>query len=185
MIGKQEVRPSGRRASPQATGWQVGAGRLAAGIAAVLAAAVIVLGAFVAPAPAQPTKTETAPDTPSVVPPSTQKHRVIAYYFCYNFRCARCRAFETYSREALESAFAKQLKNGSLVWKVVNVEVKGNEHFVKDYKLYTKSLVLVNEARGKPTQWKNLEKIWQLVGDKAAFIRYVQDETRAYLEKRS
>jgi hypothetical protein len=41
--------------------------------------------------------------------------------------------------------------------------------------------VLVNEVRGKPTQWKNLEKVWQLLQDKPKFLRYVQDETRAYL----
>ena len=119
--------------------------------------------------------------TPIVVTPSVHPRRVIAYYFHTTYRCASCRAIEAYSREAIESAFAEQLKDGRLVWKVVNVEVKGNEHFVKDYGLYTKSLILVNEARGKPTQWKNLEKVWQLLQDKQKFLRYVQDETRAYL----
>jgi len=41
--------------------------------------------------------------------------------------------------------------------------------------------VLVNEVRGKPAKWKNLEKIWQLARDKDGFFRYVQDEARSYL----
>jgi len=45
--------------------------------------------------------------------------------------------------------------------------------------------VLVNEVRGKPAQWKNLEKVWQLLQDKPKFLRYVQDETRAYLSTRT
>jgi len=119
------------------------------------------------------------------VTPSVRSHRVIAYYFHTTYRCASCRAIEAYSREAIETAFAEQLKDGRLVWRTVNTEVKGNDHFVKDYNLYTKSLVLVNEVRGKPAQWKNLEKVWQLLQDKTRFLRYVQDETRAYLSVRS
>ena len=128
---------------------------------------------------------EAAAVKPALVTPSVHAHRVIAYYFHTTSRCASCRAIEAYSREALESAFAAELGDGRLVWKVVNIEVKGNEHFVKDYALYTKSIILVNEVRGKPAQWKNLEKVWQLLQDKDKFLRYVQDEARAYLTARS
>jgi len=130
-------------------------------------------------------KNEAVSEQPTMVTPSVLPHRVIAYYFHTTSRCASCRSIEAYSREAIESAFADELKDGRLVWKVVNVEVKGNEHFVKDYGLYTKSLVLVNENRGKRTQWKNLEKVWQLLQDKDKFLRYVQDETRSYLAART
>ncbi len=130
-------------------------------------------------------RAEAAKAAPTVVTPSVHPHRVIAYYFHTTYRCASCRAIEAYSLEAIESAFADQLKDGRMLWKVVNVEVKGNEHFVKDYSLYTKSLVLVNEVRGKPAEWKNLEKVWQLLQDKDKFLRYVRDEARAYLTERS
>jgi hypothetical protein len=122
-------------------------------------------------------------EAPTFVTPGVHPHRVIAYYFHTTYRCASCRAIEAYSREALQAAFTNELRDGRVVWKVVNIETKGNEHFAKDYRLYTKSLVLVNEARGRRTEWKNLEKVWQLLQDKPAFLRYVQDETRAYLAK--
>ena len=122
---------------------------------------------------------------PTLVTPSVHPRRVIAYYFHTTSRCASCRAIEAYSREAIESAFSAELKDGRLVWKPVNIEVKGNEHFVKDYALYTKSLILVNEVRGKPAEWKNLEKVWQLLQDKDKVLRYVQDEARVYLTARS
>jgi len=107
--------------------------------------------------------------------------RVIAYYFHTNFRCVNCRRIETYSREAIETAFPKELAAGRLVWKVVNVEDKGNEHFVQDYQLATKSLVLVDEVGGKRTRWKNCTKVWQFLSDKEGFLRYVQGEVRGYL----
>ena len=64
----------------------------------------------------------------------------------------------------------------------VNVEVKGNEHFVKDYELYTKSVVLSETKNGKEVRWKNLDKVWTLLGDEAAFKKYVRDEVSAYLK---
>lgn len=122
---------------------------------------------------------------PTLVTPSALPHRVVAYYFHTTYRCATCRAIEAYSREAIETAFADDIAAGRLVLKSVNIEVRGNEHFVKDFSLYTKALVLVNEVRGRKPEWKNLEKVWQLVQDKPKFLRYVQDETRAYLAGRS
>ncbi len=124
---------------------------------------------------------QAAHEAPTVVTTSVHPHRVVAYYFHTTYRCPSCRAIEAYSREAIERAFAAELKDGRLVWKVVNIEIKGNEHFVKDYQLYTKSLILVNEVRGQKPEWKNLEKVWQYLRDKEKFLQYVQDETRAYL----
>jgi hypothetical protein len=130
-------------------------------------------------------RAEAAPEAPTVVTPSARSRRVIACYFHTTYRCASCRAIEAYSHEAIESAFADELKDGRLLWKAVNIEVKGNEHFAKDYKLYTKALVLVEELRGRPARWKNLEKVWQLLQDKPRFLRYVREETRAYLRPRT
>ncbi len=49
---------------------------------------------------------------------------------------------------------------------------------MQDYQLYTSSLVVVDGSN--PKRFKNLEKVWQLVRDKPAFAKYVQDEVRAF-----
>jgi hypothetical protein len=67
------------------------------------------------------------------------------------------------------------------VWRVVNVEEKGNEHFVQDYQLFTKSLVVVEEVKDRQVRWKNLPKVWQLLPHKDKFYAYVQNEVRSYL----
>jgi hypothetical protein len=108
-------------------------------------------------------------------------HRVTAYYLHTTFRCASCRKIEAFTKEAIETGFADELKDGRLVFRVVNVEEKGNEHFVKDFKIFTKSVVLVDERSGKQIAWKNLPKVWELLGDKEGFLRYIREETRAYL----
>jgi hypothetical protein len=106
---------------------------------------------------------------------------VTAYYFHGNFRCPTCKKMEQYSRESIELNFAQQLKSGALVFQPINIDEPENQHFVQDYQLVTKSLVLVKYENGKQKAWKNLPAIWQKVGDQQAFFEYVKSEIAAYL----
>jgi hypothetical protein len=110
-------------------------------------------------------------------------HKVIAYYFHTTFRCYTCRMIEAFSEEALKQDFTDALRNGSLEFRPVNVQLLENRHFINDYQLFTKSLVIVRVNDGKQVEWKNLEKVWELVGNKQAFLKYVRDEVRTYLRK--
>ena len=102
--------------------------------------------------------------------------KVIAYYFHGTFRCYTCTNMEKYSREAIEANFKDALASGQLEFKAVNVEDKGNEHFVNDYQLYTKALIISLVKDGKEVKSKNLDKNWQLARDKQKFIDYVSAE---------
>lgn len=115
-------------------------------------------------------------------PTKSTAAKVVVYYFHGTARCMTCRKFEQYTLEALQDAFAEQLDDGSLQWQMVNVEKPGNEHYVKDYQLYTKSIVIVKTKDGKHTGSKNLKEIWELVRHKPAFLKYIQDEVRNCLE---
>jgi len=122
--------------------------------------------------------------TPAVIAAAETQiplHRVIAYYFYTTKRCVSCRKIEAFTKEAIDTGFPQDLQDGRLVWRLVNIEEKGNEHFSKDYELFTKSVVLVEEADSTQVRWKNLPKIWELLGDQKKFTSYIQDETRAYL----
>lgn len=110
------------------------------------------------------------------------KDKIIVYYFHTSFRCPSCVKIEQYSSEAVRSGFSKELKNGKIVWKVINIEEEPNKHFVKNYQLYTKSLVIIKMKNGKQTEWKNLNKVWELLYNKSKFIGYVQDEIKNYLK---
>ena len=100
--------------------------------------------------------------------------KVIAYYFHGTFRCPTCHKLEQYSKEAIETNFKDALASGNLEFKVVNVEDRGNEHYTSDYQLYTKSLILSLVKDGKEIKWKNMDKIWEYVGNKERFIDYVK-----------
>lgn len=89
---------------------------------------------------------------------------------------------EKYSREAIETNFKGALSSGKLEFNTVNVEERGNEHFTRDYQLYTKSLVLSLVKDGKEIKFKNLTKIWEYTRDKQRFFDYVNEEVNNFLK---
>ena len=113
---------------------------------------------------------------------SNPQAKVIAYYFHGSFRCVTCTNMEKYSQEAIEANFQDALTSGKLEFKAVNVEDRGNEHFVDDYKLYTRSLILSLVKDGKEVKSKNLDKIWELARNKQKFIEYVTAEVDALMK---
>lgn len=108
---------------------------------------------------------------------------VTAYYFHGTFRCPTCHKLEKYAQEAIENNFKNDLASGKLSFKIVNVENKGNEHYMTDYRLYTKSLVLSLTKNGQEIRSKNLDKIWEYVGNKGRYENYVRDEVAAFLKE--
>ena len=108
--------------------------------------------------------------------------KVVAYYLHGSFRCSTCTNMEKYSKDALETNFKDALTSGKLEFKSLNVEDRGNEHFVDHYKLYTKSLILSLVKNGKEVKYKNLDKIWELASDKQKFIDYVISEINGFMK---
>jgi hypothetical protein len=111
------------------------------------------------------------------------KSNVVAYYFHANFRCANCLKIEKYSKEAIEQNFKDELSSGKLVFKVINIETQGNEHFIKDYQLYTKSLVISLVKNGKEVKFDNLTKVWEFLWNRQGFHNYVKEEITKYLKE--
>jgi len=128
------------------------------------------------------------PDT-TAAPDSTElaetraplPNRVVVYYFHRTLRCDTCLKFEAYTDETLRSSFKKELDGGELEWRVVNLDEPGNEHFVDDYFITESSVVAVEFRLGEQADWTNLDAIWGLVGDKAAFLSFIRRETEVRL----
>lgn len=122
--------------------------------------------------------------TTSSAAPKAAALQVVAYYFHGNFRCDNCRKIEQYSREAIEQSFPEELKSGLLAFKVLNTDESENSHFIKDYQLFTRSLVLAEFRNGMQTRWENLSKVWDHLDSQEAFHDYVRTEVQKYLEGR-
>ncbi len=117
--------------------------------------------------------------------PSLTTNKVIVYYFHGHSRCGSCMTIERYTRESVEATFAKELRSGQIEFRSINVELPYNNHYVNDYKLYTKSVIVSDMVQGKEQRWKNLQKVWELLHSEKAFKAYVKRETVAYLQGKS
>lgn len=127
------------------------------------------------------TTTETI-KTDTAKAPVRSFDKIIVYYFHGNARCPTCHAMENLAKSVVETDFAKSIKKGTLEWKTVNVEEPGNEHFNKDYALYTKSVIVSTIKDDKEVSWKNLDRIWQLIHDEPMYKEYIKKEVNACLE---
>jgi hypothetical protein len=134
------------------------------------------------PAAEKPSAAATAAQTPPAEPaPARAGQKFIAYYFHRTLRCPTCLAIERNAKRSVEQGFAADLKSGRLAWRAVNIEERGNEHFEKDFELESSSLVLAEMKGDHVLRWKNLEQVWELVGNPPRFHEYVQSELRAFM----
>ena len=111
-----------------------------------------------------------------------RSERIVAYYFHKNERPSTCANIEAYVREAVETSFSEQLKNGRLEWRVVNYEEAGNEHFAADYKLAAPCVVLVRIRGDTSVEWRSLPEVWKLAEDRPALARLVQQNVQEFLD---
>ena len=122
------------------------------------------------------------PVTPGPKPPA-KPNATVAYYLHAKVRCITCNTMGAYTEEAMKTGFAAELADGRLEYRLENFEAPGNEFFEKDYFILAASAILIEFRDGKPARWKNLEDTWgQARNGKPYFVKYVQDETRAFLD---
>lgn len=150
--------------------------------AAVTGLLLIFVAASVVAFVVKQTRPAREPAAPAL-PATAAGRQVVAYYFHGNVRCMTCRAIEAQTQHTLQAQFADALRTGALEWRVVNVDAAGNEHYVKDYALTTRSVVLVELHDGQQVRWSNLGRVWELAHNPPAFGDYIATETRRYLEK--
>lgn len=109
-------------------------------------------------------------------------HAVTVYYFHGKYRCYSCNLIEQLTRISVEEGFSEEIGKGLVSFKVLNVEEQENSHFIKDYSLYTKSVIVSDVRGGKEIRWKNLTKVWELLRNEVAFKSYVQAEVNKFLK---
>jgi len=135
------------------------------GAALLLFAALALLRAIsdqnmsVSPEHEEQTSTASAQAASPQIP--AQGRHVVLYYFHATFRCASCLTIEKTARQVVDQQFKNLVDKGLLQFCPVDVENPQNRHYIEDYKLYSKSLVLVEYRDGKEVRHKNLEGIWQ------------------------
>ena len=70
-------------------------------------------------------------------------------YFHGKQRCMTCRSIEQNTKELLESKFQRQMKEGKVVFRVINISKKENAQIAEKYEVTWSSLFLVQHKNGK------------------------------------
>jgi len=103
---------------------------------------------------------------------------LIVYYFHGNVRCPTCQAIESQSHETVQSDFKAHLDRGEIVWKILNYEQPAASPLVKKFEIQMPVVVLAKMKAGQIQDWRRLDGVWGLVGDKPAFANYIRTEIK-------
>ncbi|MBN2078091.1 MAG: hypothetical protein JW838_03940 [Spirochaetes bacterium] len=134
-------------------------------------------------------ETAAAPDTGAVAaaeearPMDESKKtgmKTVVYYFHTTYRCHSCQKIEELTARSVRDVFSQELAECSVAWKPVNIDLPENRHFIDDFQLFTKSVVVVNVEGGKRVRWKNLARIWELLRDESGFTNYIRTEVEGF-----
>ena len=107
--------------------------------------------------------------------------RVLVYYFHGHTRCPSCITIENYTKEAVEKGFPEELTSKKIIFQEVNVQEQSNEHYVTEFELTNSTVVIARYNDDKQTDWKKLNEVWQLYGNKPEFIDFIQSEIKNIL----
>ncbi len=99
---------------------------------------------------------------------------LVVYYFHSNVRCPTCQSIESQAEETVRTHFASQLKSGEMTWKVVNYEQPAAKSLATKFEIQMPVVVLAKMKEGRMENWKRLDEVWAVVGDKPAFTKYVR-----------
>lgn len=79
------------------------------------------------------------------------KDRIEVLYFHGKQRCATCMAIEQRAKETLEEQFADELKNGTVVFRVIDISQPENEALADKYEVTWSSLFVCRWKAGRET----------------------------------
>lgn len=119
----------------------------------------------------------TPSQTEAAVTTEPLSNGVVLDYFTFGKRCATCVRMEAWTKEAVEAEFADALKEGRLIMRTQD----GDPATIQKYGLTTKSLVLRKVQNGKESAWQNLDRIWELSTDEAAYKSYIAEQVKKAL----
>ena len=107
--------------------------------------------------------------------------RTIVYYFHNTARDATCRNIELLTSQSLYYYFGDKLASGKLTWKVINLENPWNKHFIDDFKVNKRSIVIIVPSAYRPIRWKVLNNTENLIKERGRFFKYIKNEVSAFL----
>jgi hypothetical protein len=128
-----------------------------------------------------------APPAPAAGPTAgtgTTARQIVVTYFHGDVRCASCRRLEAFTREAVDRGLEAEVAAGRVIYRTVNTDRPESAHFVREYALVSRAVVIADEHGGTVARWSNLDRVWRLLRNQEAFTSYVVENVRSYLAEK-
>ena len=114
--------------------------------------------------------------------PQVEGKQVVMTYFLNDVRCPSCKKIEALTVKTAKEDFAEELASGRLVLRIVNFDEPENDHYIRDYQLTTKSVVISERLNGQEVNWTNMDEVWTLLGEPQKFRAYLAEPIRKHLD---
>jgi hypothetical protein len=98
--------------------------------------------------------------------------KLLVYYFHITNRCQTCTKIEATTKKILDEQYAKQLENGTIIFKSFNVDIPENAEMVKKYQAYGATLAFTYIVTGKEAGNEDLTGMaFQKIGNEEMFTK--------------
>lgn len=114
--------------------------------------------------------------------PIVEGPQVVMTYFILGTRCETCKKIEALAKDTAAKDFAGELASNKLIFRVIDTGEPASRHYVKDYQLTSKTVILSRRLNGKETEWKDMENVWDLYDDPPTYHAYIGTQIRKFLD---
>ena len=104
------------------------------------------------------------------------------YYFHRTQRCYSCLTIGKYIKETIEDNFADEIKNGSIDFQEINVELPENREVAKKFQA-SGSALFINAIRNNQDDISQDTNVWRLVANENQFKSYLENKLNSLLGK--
>ena len=124
--------------------------------------------------------TEAIVETPSDI--ELQPNRVEVVYLIFGKRCATCHTIEVYTEEAVNTLYKDEISKGLVVWRLIDCDKPENKHYLKDFDLVAKAVMVLRYENNEVIDWENLKDIWTKYTNKKEYFTYISEGVNMFLD---
>ncbi len=106
---------------------------------------------------------------------ANERAAVTVTYFTSNVRCVSCRKIEALTLNTIETQFAEQMSSHWLVFETINIDLPENKHYIEEYELSFKTVVIAYGDETGEKQWRKMDKVWELLSNEDQFDDYISE----------
>lgn len=117
--------------------------------------------------------TDQAPDETSDTPAGVNIDKLEVYHFHGNQQCASCKTVGAYAEETVNTYFAEELDEGTIVFDHINGQKPENRQLAQKYGATGSSLWLGTYEEGNFTAEEN-KRVWYKTQDKQEYMQYLK-----------